>query len=348
VTLLAALLPAGLVYRDEPKNHNFRFLPIVGFVLLLCVAGFGEFRLSGTETHVTDTVRLRLVQPNIAQHLKWTPNLRLSHVRTLVRLSVQESKAGAEPSYIIWPETAVPYDLQHSPDLLRMLGEITPPDGALITGAPRSSGLKSEPLKHWNSLLVLQLGGNISAIYDKMHLVPFGEYVPWRSVLGLIKLTAGRTDFSVGKMPRTIKISGLPAFAPLICYEDIFDNEVRSLGAQPRWLLNITNDAWFGQSSAPYQHLAAVRFRAIEMGMPLARVANTGISAMIDSYGRVVTQLALGSEGVLDVSLPKALKTQTIYRRFGDGILVLITIVVVGVFSIVTRHKPSRPTDVKN
>jgi apolipoprotein N-acyltransferase len=171
-------------------------------------------------------------------------------------------------------------------------------------------------------------------MYDKMHLVPFGEYVPWNRVLRLTKLTAGRTDFSVGERPRIIKIDGLPAFAPLICYEAIFANEVRSLGTKPRWLLNVTNDAWFGQSSAPYQHLAAVRFRAIEMGLPLARVANTGISAMIDPYGRILAQLDLGSEGVLDVSLPKSLKNQTLYGRFGDGILALLMIVILSLSNV--------------
>jgi apolipoprotein N-acyltransferase len=339
VTMLVALLPAGLVYRNEPKNQNFKFLPIVGFVLLICVSGFGGFRLSNAEQSVMETVKLRLVQPNIPQHLKWKPNLRLGHVRSLVRLSVQPSKVGAAPSHIIWPETAVPYDLQNDPNLLSALGKITPPDGALITGAPRSSGSKSQVSQHWNSLLVLQSGGAVTAIYDKMHLVPFGEYVPWRSVLRLTKLTAGRTDFSVGETPRTINISGLPAFAPLICYEAIFSNEVRSIRVHPRWLLNITNDAWFGQSSAPYQHFAAVRFRAVEMGLPLARVANTGISAMIDPYGRVVAQLALGRQGVLDVSLPKPLKNQTIYRRFGDSIVVILMIIIAGLSSVVTRIK---------
>jgi apolipoprotein N-acyltransferase len=347
VTLLAALLPAGLVYQNEPKNYSFRYLPIFGFILLIGIGGFGQFRLFGSEQPVIDKVKLRLVQPNIPQNLKWEPSLRLSHIKTLLRLSVQVPKVGASPSHIIWPETAVPYDLQHNPNLLSALGEITPLNGALITGAPRSSVTKSEVLQHWNSLLVIQSGGKVTTIYDKMHLVPFGEYVPWRSVLGLVKLTTGRTDFSVGEMPRIIKISGLPAFAPLICYEAIFANEVRSLGAHPHWLLNITNDAWFGYSSAPYQHLAAVRFRAVEMGMPLARVANTGISAMIDPYGRVVAQLALGNEGVLDVSLPKSLENHTIYRRFGDGIVVLLMIVIVGISCVVTHHKSLCTSDLK-
>ena len=347
MTLLAALLPAGLVYRCEFKNNNFRFLPIIGFVSLICIAAFGQFRLLGVDPRAMHTVKLRLVQPNIAQHLKWKPSLGRSHVRSLVRLSVQAPDRGAPPSHIIWPETAIPYDLQKDTNLLKVLGEITPPGGALITGAPRSSGPKSKLKQYWNSLIVVQPGGKIMKFYDKMHLVPFGEYVPWRSFLRLTKLTAGRTDFSVGETPRTIKIAGLPMFAPLICYEAIFAHEVRSLGAQPLWLLNITNDAWFGQSSAPYQHLAAVRFRAVEMGMPLARVANTGISAMVDPYGRVVAQLALGSKGVLDVFLPKALENKTIYRRFGDIIVALLMIVIVGLSIIMNRLKPSHSDHAK-
>ncbi len=334
VTLLVALLPAGLVYRKETKNYNSRFLPIAALMLFIFVAGFGVFRLSGAEKKVIDQVKLRIVQPNITQHLKWRHNLRLSHLRTLVRLSTQEVKSGVVPTHIIWPETAVPYDLQHDPNLLSALGKLIPVGGALITGAPRSSGPKSEASDYWNSLLVIRPGGKIEAMYDKIHLVPFGEYVPWSRVLRFTKLTAGRTDFSVGKRPRIIKIDGLPAFSPLICYEAIFANEVRSLGTRPRWLLNVTNDAWFGQSSAPYQHLAAVRFRAIEMGLPLARVANTGISAMIDPYGRILSQLDLGSEGILDVALPKALKNRTLYGRFGDGILVLMMVAIVGLSNV--------------
>ena len=338
VTLIAAALPAGLAYTEEPERR--KFLPIVGFALLVCVAGFGAMRLSGVKTDVVDGVKLRLVQPNIPQHLKWKPKLRLDHVRSLIRLSVQRFEGVPPPSHIIWPETAVPYNLQHDPNLLSALGKTAPVGGALITGSPRSSGPKTQKPEYWNSLLAIRPGGEVEAVYDKIHLVPFGEYVPWRNVLRFTKLTEGRTDFSMGQTPRTLKVTGLPVFAPLICYEAIFANEVRALGIEPRWLLNITNDAWFGQSSAPYQHLAAVRFRSIEMGLPLARVANTGISAMIDPYGRILAQLALGSEGVLDVDLPKALKKQTLYGQFGDGIVALMMIVCVG-FAAVGRDRKS-------
>ena len=340
VTLTAALLPAGLAYTKEPESQ--KYLPIVGFALLICVAGFGAVRLSGAKTDIVNVVKLRLVQPNIPQHLKWKPDLRLGHTRSLIKLSAQRFDGVPPPTHIIWPETAVPYNLQHDLDLLNALGKTAPIGGALITGAPRSSGPKAIKPEYWNSLLAVLPGGKIDAIYDKIHLVPFGEYVPWRSVLKFTKLTEGRSDFSVGQLPRTLKVTGLPAFAPLICYEAIFANEVGSLGIQPRWLLNITNDAWFGQSSAPYQHLAAVRFRSIEMGLPLARVANTGISAMIDPYGRILAQLALDSEGVLDVDLPKALKSQTLYGRFGDAIVALMMIVYVGFAAVGRGHKTAK------
>ena len=340
VTLIAALLPAGLAYTKEPESR--KYLPIVGFALLICVAGFGAVRLSGVKTDVVNAVKLRLVQPNIPQHLKWKPDLRLGHMRSLIKLSAQRFEGIPPPTHIIWPETAVPYNLQHDFNLLNALGKTAPIGGALITGAPRSSGPKAIKPEYWNSLLAILPGGKIDAIYDKIHLVPFGEYVPWRSVLKFTKLTEGRSDFSMGQLPRTLKVTGLPAFAPLICYEAIFANEVGTLGIQPRWLLNITNDAWFGQSSAPYQHLAAVRFRSIEMGLPLARVANTGISAMIDPYGRILAQLALDSEGVLDVDLPKALKSQTLYGRFGDAIVALMMIVCVGFAAVGRGHKTAK------
>ncbi len=325
VTLIAALLPAVLADPSGPPMTRRWIWPLAGFAVLIIIAGFGMLRLSTAETTNVEGVRLRLVQPNVPQHLKWQADLRMGHVRKLAKLSVQPPQPGwLPPTHLIWPETAVPFNMQHSPNLLAGLSKIVPPSGALLTGAPRSDAPVSATPSYWNSLLVLGPDADIRAVYDKRHLVPFGEYVPWRSLLSLTKLTEGRTDFSIGKTARTIALKGLPEFAPLICYEAIFTSEVRELGLKPKWLLNITNDAWFGQSAGPYQHLAAVRFRAVEMGLPLARVANTGISAMVDPYGRIMQQLPLGGEGVLDVPLPTALEAKTLYGRFGDLLVFLM------------------------
>lgn len=336
ITLIAATLPALFGYKDNGKTAWAWSAAATGVLAL--VVGFGIWRLSGAEVSYVPNVSLRLVQPNIAQHLKWKSDLRLGHVRTLARLTVQPSETAKPPTHIIWPETAVPFNLQHDVNLLKGLGPLVPASGYLLTGAPRSNAPVSDQPESWNSMIAVAPDGTVAAVYDKQHLVPFGEYVPWRSVLDITKLTEGRGDFSVGQTDRTLNLEGLPAFSPLICYEIIFAKEVRSLGDVPAWLLNITNDAWFGFSSGPYQHLAITRFRAVEMGLPVVRVANTGISALIGPYGRTIDQLGLGVEGVLDVGLPHRLTGQTIYARFGD-LIVLLMVLICGVSLIHLRHK---------
>lgn len=323
VTMIGATLPAVLAY--ERSVAHVRLWPVGGFVLLLLVAGFGFLRLPATESAYVDGIVLRLVQPNIPQHLKWKPDLKMGHVRALAALSLKPPlKKGKPPTHFIWPETAVPFNLQHDKNLLKGLGEIVPPTGLLLTGAPRSNGPTSQTPRYWNSLIAVTSAGEVAGFYDKRHLVPFGEYVPWRSVLDITKLTAGRGDFSPGETARTMALPGLPPFAPLICYEIIFSDDVRTLGAAPKWILNITNDAWFGHSPGPFQHLALAQFRAVEMGVPVVRVANTGISALVDPYGRIIEKLDLGAEGILDVGLPRALAGTTVYARFGDAVLLLL------------------------
>ncbi len=328
VTLIAATLPALLAYPTDTERQWV--WPLGAVCILGGIACFGIWRLSGADVTYVKDVTLRLVQPNIPQHLKWKSDLRLGHVRTLASLSLEPPKTGASPTHLIWPETAVPFNLQYDKNLLKGLGPLVPPSGYLLTGAPRSNAPVSSTPESWNSLIAVSPAGEVAAVYDKVHLVPFGEYVPWRSVLDITKLTAGRSDFSKGQTDRTISLSGLPVFAPLICYEIIFADEVRKLGDAPHWLLNITNDAWFGFSSGPYQHYSITRFRAAEMGMPIVRVANTGISALIDPYGRTVAQLNLGVEGVLDVGLPARLAERTVYARYGDLVVLLMIMLCSG------------------
>jgi apolipoprotein N-acyltransferase len=194
---------------------------------------------------------------------------------------------------------------------------VVPPGGVLITGAPRTDPAPLEARHVWNSLAVIDRAGTLVGTYDKFHLVPFGEYVPLRGVLPIDKITPGNVDFSAGPGPQTLVLPGLPAVGPLICYEVIFPAAVVDAAHRPAWLLNLTNDAWYGRSSGPYQHFAIARTRAVEEGLPLVRSANNGISGVVDPYGRVTAQLGLDAVGVLDAALPKPIEP-TLYARFGD------------------------------
>jgi len=339
VTLIAAGMPAVLAEVDHPRRAIMAVILTSG--ALMAIWGMGEWRLMAAPESDVAGVRLRLVQPAIPQQLKWKSGYKVAHVRKQVELSRQPSADGLPPTLVIWAETAVPFNVGSDPRLIAYLGSAAPDNGFLITGAPRATPPGEQPLKYWNSLVAISPQGTLTAVYDKTHLVPFGEYVPFRSVLPITKLTAGRTDFSPGTGTRVWNLSGLPPLAPLICYEAIFPAEVRAVGPEPKWLLNVTNDAWFGLSAGPYQHFAAVRFRAVEMGLPLVRVANTGISAVVDAYGRIRAQLGLGLQGVVDSPLPEAISTPPLYRRFGDGItfFLVLTATITACFSRLTSDQ---------
>ena len=319
LTVAAASLPAAFTAGTGWRPAG---LALSGIVLFCLLWAGGTSRLADADVGAVADVRLRLVQPNIPQHLKWKSDLRIGHVRRQLEMSRQPTDMEKAPTHVIWAETAVPFNLSSDRPLQQVLGGAAPAGGALITGAPRAEGKPGAGQKLWNSIHALSPQGDIVATYDKQHLVPFGEYVPFRSILKFSKLTAGRLDFSPGESSRLMELPGLPAAAALICYEIIFSDEI--LGARgrsderPSWLLNLTNDAWFGESAGPHQHLAATRMRAVEQGLPVVRVANTGISAVIDPHGRVLASLPLGQAGVLDSELPQALP-DTAYARYGES-----------------------------
>ncbi len=326
ITVLAAAAPAVL---GEPAAGAGRRAFVGAMLALPLLAwGGGALRLAAAPplgSDVVEGVGLRLVQPSIEQALKWRPAMRQDHVERQMRLSAAEGLAGI--SHVIWAETAVPYLLTQEPELRARLARVVPEGGLLITGAPRSGAAEGAP-RLWNSLHALAGDGGIVGTYDKHHLVPFGEYMPLRSLLGLSKLTAGSVDFAPGPGPLVLRLPGLPPVSPLICYEAIFPGRVLPAGPRPAWLLNLTNDAWFGTSSGPYQHFASARIRAVEEGLPLVRVANNGISAVVDAYGRTLGRLGLNRTGILDAPLPKPAERVTLYARLGDWsalILGLIT-----------------------
>jgi apolipoprotein N-acyltransferase len=315
LTVLSSALPAAGAL--QPARRPGRAL-LGGLGLLAALFVGGTLRLAFLPDDAADGPLLRLVQPNTAQRVKWQPEQQNAILRRLIALSNQP---GERPRVVIWPEAAVPFAFGDAPDWRAALAGASP--GAfLITGAPRRGTNEAGEPAAWNSLYVLLHDGTMAARYDKHHLVPFGEYVPLRALLPVTKLTAGSLDFTAGPGPQTLAVPGLPAFSPLICYEAIFPGGVLDDKNRPAWLLNLTNDGWFGLSSGPYQHAASARLRAIEEGLPLVRVANTGISALFDAEGRIVARLGLGQGGVLDVRLPPPLPHGTLYGWWRDWPLI--------------------------
>ena len=309
LTVLAALLPAMLA---DPRRR--RWWPAAAAVALIVIPGaLGAVRLAGDDAGIQPDVRLRLVQPAIPQALKMSFAKSEAILRTHLALSAQPGN----PTTVIWPEAAVPYYLNRDEAARRLVASVAPPGGLVLTGALRTDPAPERPQHVWNSFAAIDSEGQVVASYDKAHLVPFGEYVPWRDILPIQKITAGTMDFSSGPGPRTLHLPGLPPVGPLICYEVIFPGAVVDEANRPAWLLNLTNDGWYGRSSGPYQHFAIARTRTIEEGLPLVRSANNGISGVVDPYGRVTARLGLDAVGVLDATLPKPI-APPLYARLGD------------------------------
>jgi apolipoprotein N-acyltransferase len=319
VTVAAAGLTAPLFL---PGRLRWRAPCVAASALVLAVLGAGALRLAwGSE--VPDTsVRLRVVQANIAQHHKWDRAKRLQWFQHHIELSA--TPATPPPQIVVWPESAVPYDIDNQPEVRAYLAPVVPPGGVLVLGGDRYLFDREPPVAH-NTLFVLGSGAEVLARYDKVDLVPFGEFLPIRALLGqlgLKKLTEGSIDFQPGAGRMSLRAGDLPAASPLICYEAAFPAAATAAGDRPAWLVNITNDAWFGRSSGPYQHLAMARMRAVEEGLPLVRAANTGISVVTDAYGRVRERLGLNRTGVIDTWLPGALPQASFARRH----LLLVTL----------------------
>jgi apolipoprotein N-acyltransferase len=282
----------------------------------------GQLTMSAANDNTSGPL-LRIVQPNVAQADKWRPENRERELRKLLDLSRRDGfdKVAA----VIWPETAVPFIVMRDSSALSVLAQAAPPGGYLLAGAARAEQRVQDGV--WNSLLAVDRTGAVVATYDKVHLVPFGEYIPFHKEFAPLTGLIGRGSFEVGQSFVTINLPGLPPFSPLICYEAIFPGAVTGPGERPQWLLNVTNDAWFGVSSGPYQHLTSARFRTIEEGLPMVRAANTGVSAVIDAYGRVLAALDMEREGVIDRALPPA-RAATPYARWHDWLLLLLVCVL--------------------
>lgn len=306
---------------------------IVWAVALAGLWGAG-MALMAPQTDTAGRPVVRLVQPNVPQDEKWNPMLSQQHFDRLLDLTAQPG----DYDLVVWPETAVPAWLDQVPQLMPVISDAA-------GGQPVVFGInRGDDQRIYNSLVLLGTDGQIAETYDKHHLVPFGEYIPLGDLLGQIGIRgmAQRegNGFSPGPGARLLDVPGLGSTLPLICYEGIFPRDIFAAPARPSALLLITNDAWFGTVSGPYQHLAQARLRSVEQGLPMIRVANTGISAVIDPAGRVSGEMALGAQGFRDVALPSAAPA-TLYARIGDTPIFVALIVAMAVLITRKRKKPS-------
>jgi apolipoprotein N-acyltransferase len=332
LTVAGAAIPARLGEADGRRPL------LAAFAAFLLIAGGGWLRLATAEPGDVPGVRLRIVQGNVPQHLKFEPEQRLPILNRYLELTRRPSETPI--THVIWPETALPYPVLRDPPPILPLAGSVPRGGALVTGAVRVTAQGVTPWQVSNGLIVLDDTGRQAAAYDKEHLVPFGEYQPLRRLMPASWTLVGDVDFSTGPGPETLNIPGAPPAGALICYEAIFPGAVIDRRTRPAWLINVTNDAWYGRSTGPYQHFASARLRAIEEGVPLARAANNGISAVVDAYGRIRARLGLGETGVVDSPLPKAVTEMTLYARFGDTTFGMLALCVL--LAAVWTGRPAR------
>ncbi|MGG7565301.1 apolipoprotein N-acyltransferase [Rhodovulum sp. DZ06] len=312
LALILGPAAAALVRRRPPRLAA----AALSLAALAAAWSWGAGREAAAPAPGLEAPVLRLVQPNATQADKWRPELAAMWFDRLLALSAAP-EGDSVPDLVIWPETAGPWLLKREPEVRARIAEAA--GGAPVLLGVRRVGVDARGTGEWrNAVQALSPAGEIIASYDKHHLVPFGEYVPLGSVMHRIGLGAFvGASFGSGPGPAALDLPGLPRAQPQICYETIFPHEVLRGAARPAWIVQVTNDAWFGASAGPWQHFHQARMRAIEQGLPVVRAANTGISAVIDARGRTLAALPLNEAGALQAALPPA-DPPTPYARTGD------------------------------
>ncbi|MEQ1696811.1 MAG: apolipoprotein N-acyltransferase [Hyphomicrobiaceae bacterium] len=346
-TLPGVALGSNSATKDSAKYGS---AVILAGVPLLVAYGFGAWHLSMPESPELNGVKIRIVQPSIPQRDKWIgekqPAIFAEHLNLSKQNEAGEIDNLANISHVIWPEAAMPFGPLDHPEALSAIGQLLPQNVILLTGALRQERNELDGTrKAYNSLMALGANGSLVGLYDKIHLVPFGEYLPFQSTLealGLQSLTRQRGGFAKGPAPKAVMIvPGLPKIAPMICYEAIFPNEVAQSADRPGLILIVTNDGWFGNSTGPYQHFHQARIRAVEQGLPVVRAANNGISGVIDPEGRILRLISLNERSTSDSTLP-AKRLETVYARWGDSVFWLNLLIFAGTFRWFLRCNPSR------
>ena len=358
LTLLAILIAAAPATLATGVTARGRLIPsVVALAALAGLAGYGALRLPSAPDPTVAGVRLRLIQPNVPQDARFRADMRDEIVGKYLEMSdraLSPERTGiSDVTHLIWPESAFPFLIQRDPQALGRIGAALPEGKQIVTGAARGrEPLTRENAVFHNSILTIGPGGRIGEVYDKVHLVPFGEYLPGPldaalRAVGLRQFVAVPGGFTPGSREgqRILTVPGLPPVAATICYEAIFPGAIlppasgEAAPAVPGLILNLTNDAWFGDTPGPRQHFAQARLRAVEEGLPLVRDANSGISAVVDGHGRVLASLPLGTEGVLDSALPQRLPGRTLYARLGDAPFALALLACLGLALVGRRRR---------
>lgn len=335
--------------RPEARGGAVRNAVLLAIVPLVALYALGAWRLSGGPSPMLADVKVRIVQPSIPQREKWRPEKQRAIFEEHLSLSRHDASGKEDDlrgiTHLIWAEASMPFLPLEYPEALAAIGGLLPHGTQLLAGALRlkhsGDANPGAPREGYNSLLVFGEAGKLEHTYDKIHLVPFGEYLPMQGFLesiGLEQLSRWRGGFSSGPYPRPLlDIPGLPPVGTLICYEAIFPAAVVQGDQRPGLLINITNDGWFGDTTGPWQHFHQTRVRAVEEGLPIVRAANNGVSAVVDGYGRVVAMLVLNARGVLDSGIPAAI-APPVYAKFGDCTFVALAFVFLGAAVVLSWH----------
>ena len=320
ITYLISAAPCLWLCRPTKRNAVISLTIIVLLSVVLC--GFGYYRLKNMDETPSSTV-IRLVQPSIPQSIKWSPDLQIEHFQK--HLDLTASAPIENIAMTIWGETASPYPLDINEDARNKL--IANTFGHYLTaGVIRYENNYYGGWNAYNSALVLNADGIIEDFYDKTHLVPFGEYIPLRQYLpqSIRPIADIISNLKFGSGHKIIKLKDIPPFGIQICYEIIFPHQIINPQDKPDWLINLTNDGWYGISAGPYQHFESARLRAVEEGLTIVRVAGSGISALINPFGKTINHLDLGEIGILDISLPQTPQIKTLYNTFGNWTALLL------------------------
>jgi len=354
LTFLAALLgmSLALVWPADGRKLATRLLPLfLALLMLAAQVGYGHWRLASTPLTERTDMRVRMVQPMILEHAGWAVADPSEIIDRLIQLSesrLTPTDTGLDGiTHLVWPESVFPFFLTRYPEGIARIARMLPDDTLLLTGAPREplgdDGLPIPDNPGYNSILAMNGDGELVASYDKSHLVPFGEYLPFQSfwrMFGINQFVPGTNGWTAGTGNRLMQPPGSPAFLALVCYEAVFPGDIGDPEdvAAAQFILNVTNDAWFMDSVGPAQHAHHARLRAVETGLYMLRAANSGMTLAVDPLGRITASLAENQLGVLDVTPTEPVPGGTLFNRLGDLPFWLVVLAGIGVSVLLARR----------